>query len=98
MPKRDRLAEIDVRQDPAGGMLLRQKFVRQDLFIPDENVTADNIFQLTDISWPLIPLHQLNGVPRERLRRKAEGPGMLLEEVVHQLRDIFFPCTQWRKI
>ena len=90
MPERDGLTQVNVRHNSVCGMLVRDQLVGQDVFVANKNVAANNIFELANVAGPLVPLHQLNRIAGERFGREAKGPGVLLEEVVDELRNVFF--------
>src|ERR1700760_44466 len=61
--ERDRFAEVDLGDDAAGP--LGHRFGGQRLSTANQNIAADEIFELADISRPVVVLHEPSGATRE---------------------------------
>ena len=81
--KRDGFAEVDVGGD-AVFCLSGNEVADERLFAADEDVGADQVFELADVSRPVVPLHKADGAFREQIRRVMEGAGVVVDEVVDE--------------
>ncbi len=90
------LRSISVMIPPRG--VVRHQLRDQRLFAADEDIAANEVFELADVARPVIVLHQADGTLREQLRGVLEGLGVVVDEVVNQNRQIGDSLAQGRKI
>ena len=76
------LRSISVTMPPAGG--LRHQLGDQGLFAADQDVAADEVLKLADVSGPVVVLHQTDGASGEQFRGVVEDFCIMVDEVVDQ--------------